>query len=877
MATSTQVKGNINNSLIQTGINLVNGIMFSECAKNGFTNPIMNGIQRFAHLSGGINWTGADTASDEITKFLDSERKCLIQHKSITEGLVTAGIGTACTVVDDVFNHFNILDKVGIKSGNHLSDIFSCGYVFYDSTEALGKLWTWGSTKKEYDIDDAKNKFNKFLVAAFGGLGLFGIKKLFGMNDYVSEQRAQAVKLAESQKLIKEITKGEVDLSMTSNISFIANEVLTLGSKVGTAFLMNDDALTKTEKVWKGWDKTTKQAIYEDKQVFDLTKVAVNLCGSIGGFISSRMLGGTVNNFIFNRVNLGVSDKLNLEINKIISTPELLLKASSDTEMSKSLTSMTSDAKLITKDVKKLMEAQSALLQSITRSGEIGVYGTSILEAFDNSSKVNESAKKLGALESEFTQKKADLDMMNNEVFSQPRTVIERGGFDFYVPQIENTSKELSQLKKDVADTNSDYYTSKSIGTLMPIAGLLAKAHELSGLGAARAILVGRDVYQNDQIFKTLENIVLDSLLNLPRAITTAAQVMIAKGIANHAQNKTLELDDMSISLERMSKLLKFIDSVENTSHVKYYTNPNLNGIKLQKIEVSVAGEKRLCVEDFTLNYGKNYLFTGKSGCGKTTLFSSLFGLPNFSEAIEVKGSITYGSNGGKAPAILLLTQNDNFAGNVTLLENIIYPTLVSKEKQMSYAPLIEKMLIEIQGINPDVASHELAIEKEYGLPSRLFEVQQNMYTSFSGGQKKKIAIVGMVFNVMYKTGMLDIYFEAIENGKNHKDALALAKKSASPVMIMLDEIYNGLDDVSKKNATALIRTYSPEKAVTVTIEHQPQRNNYDYELHMKGNGQVNFTDLKSGFNKGLNHNFDEEVILEPGCEEFSPLASCAA
>ncbi len=858
MPISDEIKGNINNSLIQTGINLVNGIMFSECAKNGFTNPIMNAVQRFTHLSGGINWTGVDTGCDEITRIFrndaDRKKKDLISHKSIAEGLVTAGIGTACTVIDDTLKYFNIFDKVSIKSGNYLSDIFSCGYSFYDSAEAIGKLWTWGSTDKAYGtykIDDTKDKFTKVLVAAVGGLSLWGIKQLFGMNDAISQQRAQGVKLAESQKLIKEMTGGEVDLSMTANISFITNEVLALIHKVNTAFLMDHDTLTVLDNNEKNFDKRG---------------VIMNSCVFISSLIVTPKLGEAINNVIFNKVGLGVNDKLSSEMNKIISTPELLLKASSDTEIAQDLTSITSDTKVITKDIGKLMRAQSALLQSITRLGEAGVYATSIIESFDNTSEVNVSAKKLGALESEFSKTKAHLDMMNSEVLCQPKTVIERGALDFYVPQINDESDRLNQLQKERVNTNSSYNTSKSLGTLMPIAGLLVKAYDLALLGLFT-------VQPDDRDKPEAKNIWLDATLNSPRAIATAVQVMTAKGIANDAQNKIIDLDEMFVSIKRMSKLLKFIDSVENTSYVKYYTNPNLNGIKLQKVQVSVTGEKRLCIEDLTLDYGKNYLFTGKSGCGKTTLFTSLFGLPSFSEAIEVKGVITYGCS-GNAPAILLLTQNDNFAGNTTLLENIIYPTLVSKDTQMSYAPLIERMLIEIQGVNPDVNSHELAIEKEFGLPSRLFEVQQNMYTSFSGGQKKKIAIVGMVFNVMHKAGILDAYFEALGAGKSHKDALTLAKKSASPVMIMLDEVYNGLDDASKKNAISLIKTYVPEKAVTITIEHQAQRVNYDCELHMQGDGRVNFTDLKSGYTKELNHNFnDDEIVLDPCCAEFVPLA----
>ena len=69
------------------------------------------------------------------------------------------------------------------------------------------------------------------------------------------------------------------------------------------------------------------------------------------------------------------------------------------------------------------------------------------------------------------------------------------------------------------------------------------------------------------------------------------------------------------------------------------------------------------------------------------------------------------------------------------------------------------------------------------------------------------------------------------------------------------------------------MRGYMAEKAVTVTIEHQPQRSNYDYELHMKGSGQVNCKDFKSGLSRDLNHDFDSEVILDMGCEEFLPLA----
>ena len=114
--------------------------------------------------------------------------------------------------------------------------------------------------------------------------------------------------------------------------------------------------------------------------------------------------------------------------------------------------------------------------------------------------------------------------------------------------------------------------------------------------------------------------------------------------------------------------------------------------------------------------------------------------------------------------------------------------------------------MIEVQGLDPNIPSDSLNEEFQYGLIARLHETQQNVYTSFSGGQKKKLALVGLTFNAMYKTGMIDIYFDQISQGKSHNESLSIAKSKGSTVLLLLDEIYNGLDDISKQNAIKLIK-----------------------------------------------------------------------
>ncbi len=868
---------------MQHALSTLNGLMFMECAKDGFENIGMNAMQRFIHLSGGINWTNTTTACDEITqgfydqiaKKLKLETKLEQSTQPIHEKFLVPAIGTAATVIDD------ILIKNGLVKQHYMSDLFSAGYAAYSVAEPISKLCAFYETPDSYDVNVNKVFFSP-IQCAVGGLSMFALKHIFGMGDSIAASRNQAKKLVEYNKHLSRITDGKINFDNAVKTSFYVDQVLSLPSKIAAATLM------RLEKFQKGGE-------------FDPMTMFKQAFGCLGILIGERFSSHIIRKMILNNVGTNTNDVLTDKVNAIISSSDLLLKGSADTEVTSYLQNMSSDMQCITSQTQDIITAQSNLLTSIIKISEIDSAGVAWFEALDNSQSINISSKKTKVLQKELENKKANVDMLMQSILGQPRTVVERGALDFYVPQVQKESLELADLQKKVANENSSYTLQTLFSTVISLFGIMTKSYDLTQLGGILGEKCKANVdslnkvtesFQLDidsenlnalspdfqlkfsESLKALEaaptslnNLLSDIALKFPKSVINALQTIDAINAKNSASEQISKLDDVGISLENLDKLFTFMANVQNSSYVKYYTNPFIDGVRLQKMKVNINGLDKLCIEDLKLEYGKHYLMTGKSGCGKTTFFSSIFGLPNFCDAITVKGSVTYGvGDYGKSPVIIQLTQNDNFPANVTLLDAIIYPNIISDDQKSKYLPLIERLMIEVQGLDPNIPSDSLNEELQYGLITRLHETQQNVYTSFSGGQKKKLALVGLTFNAMYKTGMIDIYFDQISQGKSHNESISIAKSKSSTALLLLDEIYNGLDDISKQNAIKLIKSYTPNKAVTITIEHQPKLDCYDYRININDN--IDFFDLKTGSCITLNSEFDDTVCVAEFSQE---------
>lgn len=311
------------------------------------------------------------------------------------------------------------------------------------------------------------------------------------------------------------------------------------------------------------------------------------------------------------------------------------------------------------------------------------------------------------------------------------------------------------------------------------------------------------------------------------------------------------------LSLKQLASLHKFLETVQNTSFVDYsaYSYSQVNGIYVKGLVIKINGVEKLHMDDLFLESGQWYLLTGKTGCGKTTLMSTLRGLPNFAEAIEIRGEAFYPkmTDNGK-PQIYMLTQNNNFPYMVSILEAILYPMVTTEEERVSYKTLVEEIMLRMEGFT------RTSVEgQEYlgtGLLSRLFEVEADIYSVTSGGQQKKMALTGLIVKIMKETGMLEIYNQHVATGSSHDYAMEAARNSSGPVLVLLDEVFNGLDSGMSSNGLALsskgfaIKTLKeslPSKAIVVSVEHQGQLDQYNHRLHLNGDGTYDFTNPKTG------------------------------
>ncbi len=336
-------------------------------------------------------------------------------------------------------------------------------------------------------------------------------------------------------------------------------------------------------------------------------------------------------------------------------------------------------------------------------------------------------------------------------------------------------------------------------------------------------------------------------------------------------------------SLRKLASLYKFLETVQNTSYVSYKSHlyDQMQGIYLKDFDIKINGVEKLHMDNLFLKSGEWYLLTGKSGCGKTTLMSTLRGLPNFAEAIEIKGDAFYPktTDDGR-PQIYMLTQNNNFPYMVSIMEAILYPMVTTEAERVSYKTLVEELMLKMEGFSRNSAEGQEYLET--GLLSRLFEIEGDIYSVTSGGQQKKMALTGLIVRIMKETGMLDIYNEQVSKGSSHDNAIAMAKNSVGPVLVLIDEVFNGLDSgmssagfssSSKGLVMKTLKESLPSKAIVVSVEHQAQLDQYDHRIHLNGDGTHNLTDPKTGY---VDHmpSFDTEALTTEAFDPFKEIIS---
>ncbi len=747
----------------QSGMRLLSQYLNFKCGEGEFKNPLMNGLQI------AVKMASAQTIYDFNT---EGNAKVLSTPDILKKICLPIIFGCAMTADD-------LLMKEGWTEKHHLTNVAS---VF--GTADLIKNF-------DLSIADSTNKKNPLGYQTSLGIGvaLFAIKyiqeHLTGSKGYIDTTRALQIKLSNNIKNFEYVTDGVVNMQSTVATQVLINEGIDLISPVITATLNHVDMANANIEL---------QRIQQLQSVLKL--------------ISNILITSSI-------AHEGLS-KIHEKNNKIISSPHSLLKISSNDEYSSTLNRIDQISSEVSHFSSDILMTNSFLLgaENLTKDFPLLNLRSSLGEMFQ-ASNTTEIHKTLNDCLSYMNKFKSSL-------VSNPRTIIERSGLDYFVNKNQDMQKEIADLHNSLKQ--------KDESTTPIFLASLVDASIAGGL----SMDIG--------IFMNIFNLV-NSVQSLPQT------------------------EALTPSLERLTELYKFLETIENTSYVEYKSHNGKN-LNLKDINIDIEGVKKFHLDEMTLEAGKWYLLTGKSGCGKTTFMSTLRGLPNFTESIEIRGEVYYPKSTAQSESkIYMLTQTNNFPYGVKMIESICYPMVTTELERQSYKPLVEELMLKMEGFSRGSAEGYEYLES--GLLSRLDEGINDVTSETSGGQQKKMSITGMIVRIMKETGMLNIYNEEISSGKSHDAAIAKATNSVGPVLVLIDETFNGLDSganggtfarSSKGLVLQTLKESLPRDAIVVSVEHQPQIDQYDGRIHLNGDGSYTYTGHKT------------QTIIPSDSEAFDPL-----
>lgn len=157
----------------------------------------------------------------------------------------------------------------------------------------------------------------------------------------------------------------------------------------------------------------------------------------------------------------------------------------------------------------------------------------------------------------------------------------------------------------------------------------------------------------------------------------------------------------------------------------------------------------------------------------------------------------------GEAPVIHQATQVDYLVPYATLLEIITSKSSVNGDKTAEAVALEARVKALL---------HEIAIDDrgEDGLVADLY-AEKDWATILSGGQKRKVALIGTILK--------------------------------QPNIVILDEVFNGLDEASIRTAQRMLKQYLPDTLMLI-VDHHYADNNYELSDGKKFyDGQVYLAD----------------------------------
>lgn len=365
------------------------------------------------------------------------------------------------------------------------------------------------------------------------------------------------------------------------------------------------------------------------------------------------------------------------------------------------------------------------------------------------------------AVEQEMLPLKSQIGTLQKEWHKNPRNIVygdKQSLLSDKEAELKETIRTLSQQQALLSVFRGAFFTSKSI--------LL---NFVFNYGFVARKMLGDGLPVTEKL----------PYIDYSTVLSSARGLLESYGWYSENAGSLMEFNQAKMNVQ---KLVGFMNQEEeDLSSIAYvFEEGAANRIFLKDFSVGHESATLLTPQTIEIPQGV-YAVSGASGSGKTSFLSKIQGISY--NGIWGQGEVVYTSSRGDALDIYQVTQVDYLVSNATLFELI---SLKSNPGNASHEleARMRDLLIEIAIDDKDAE----------GLVDQL-HAKKDWNMILSGGQKRKIAIVGVILR--------------------------------SPDIVILDEVFNGLDVQSVKTAQSMLRAYLPETLMLI-VDHNYELNNYN-------------------------------------------------
>jgi ABC-type uncharacterized transport system fused permease/ATPase subunit len=257
-------------------------------------------------------------------------------------------------------------------------------------------------------------------------------------------------------------------------------------------------------------------------------------------------------------------------------------------------------------------------------------------------------------------------------------------------------------------------------------------------------------------------------------------------------------VEEVRNSIEKLHSFIDKINDIEGAKDQRLQQVENIGEEMIfEDLCITTGDTELLYTKRIVLEAGKYYALSGESGSGKSSLLSKIKGITY--NGVTASGKIKYPNGLDQIKDIVLMSQSDFFPLDVTLLEAIYYPKLISSDQKKQIYSKVFNMLerLELCSGN-DEAKNTCSIEE-------FINTQMDWSSVLSGGQKKKVLLVSAL----------------IQEAK----------------VLLLDEPFTGLHQEAILEVQSFIKeNLKHTNTLVICIDHHVSDsiNFYDFELHIK-------------------------------------------